>query len=86
MKSFLNNDNQIMSNSIIQENEDFTLFVHMNSQYQNLTLNFLFKKQNEFMKQSSKTITSKFETTILTNEKINEANHMYNAKMKILVT
>ena len=33
-----------MFNLTIQENEDFTLFIHMNSQYQNLTFNFLFKK------------------------------------------
>ena len=40
----------------------------------------------DFMKQSSETTTLKFETTILTNEKTNEINCMYDAKIKILVT
>ena len=39
-----------------------------------------------FTKQSSETTTLKFETTILTNEKTNETNHMHDAKMKIFVT
>ena len=43
-KSFLNNNSQIMFESTIQKNENFTLFAHMNSQYQNLIFNFLFKK------------------------------------------
>ena len=38
------------------------------------------------MKQSSKTIILKFETTTLTNEKTDEINRMHNAKIKIFVT
>ena len=37
------------------------------------------------MKQSSKTTMLKFKTTILINEKINEINHMHDAKIKIFV-
>ena len=37
------------------------------------------------MKQSSKTTTLKFKTTILINEKTNEANRMHDAKIKIFV-
>ena len=74
-----------MFDSTIQKNENFTSSVHTNSQYQNFTFNFFFEKQNKFMKQSSKTTTLKFETTTLTDEKINEANYMHNAKMKIFV-
>ena len=85
-KSFLNNNNQIMSDLTIQKNENFISFAHINSQYQNLTLNSSFEKQNEFMKQSSKMITSKFKTTTLTNKKTNETNRIYNAKMKTFVT
>ena len=39
----------------------------------------------DFMKQSSKTTTSKFKTMTLTNEKTNETNRMHDAKMKIFV-
>ena len=38
-----------------------------------------------FTKQSLKSTTLKFETTTLTNEKINETNHMHDAEMKIFV-
>ena len=70
----------------IQKNEDFTLSVYINLQYQNLTFNSSFKKQNEFMKQLLKMIILKFKTTILTNEKTNEAHRMHNTKMKIFIT
>ena len=39
-----------MFNLTVQENENFISFVHTNSQYQNLTFNFSFERQNEFMK------------------------------------
>ena len=75
MKSFSNNNNQIIFKLTIQKNKNFILSVYKNLQYQNLTFNFLFKKQNEFMKQSLKMIILRFETIILTNEKINEVNY-----------
>ena len=75
-----------MSESTIQKNENFTSFIHTNSQYQNLTLNSSFEKQNEFMKQSSKTTTSKFKTTILINKKTDETNRIREQKIKIFVT
>ena len=40
----------------------------------------------DFTKQSSEMTTLKFETTILTDEKINETNRMHDVKMKIFVT
>ena len=74
-----------MSESTIQKNKDFISSIYKNSQYQDFTFNSSFEKQNKFMKQSLKTTTSKFKMTTLTDEKINEANHMRKQEMKTFV-